>query len=927
MKREAGHNIHRQHTQTQRQTALEQQQLDPGTPSIVARRAVFEPAATLRTGDVLALQRSMGNRATHRLLGRMTQQRAVAAPNMPLSQRKPVPLQRTPRIIQRIGELPFKDSYQRFVQDPDWHKQAEAYERSLGSYAYNHPKAVAAAKGALDRLKEVLVSYYHDMRNGNDNQLGENEILKAFGKDDTTSAGQVGEDVNRIREVFAKGNLREQMTAFYNAAYYKAGKGPDLGVSLKAILHDITLGNTYKEKLAKDLRLDAKALKDQSGFLKGYQRSLLYKGANQFFPGKAYNFGEDIFALGNLTYQSDDKALTNTLELAKSQKDRKDRSDAEKAMGPKKKTPRDYDTMNTPLSDREIAYLKEKNSPLKVMGFKLEEIDKANVTFDADGKPVDKRDNQRLEMEYKYKTKRKLVWKGLRPKIEKRYEIAMKRGKPVVKKYLKVVPEEKTITNRRAGDLKPGEQGPELPLEWIEGSAWFEIDPNAEWYKKVHDQMGMPVVAGLSGTTARMLSAFKWLQAGNPLDFRLAIMGWMLTSWDHSLYEIFRGSQIAGVTAGETTANVVDMYKNVPPLTAEELRTKVCIDNMFPHEHIYMKQTQESDKNKPQLMEPGSNIVSTGKQKYEAIKKEAAAPGTNVGLQKQLTDAGTTATDVMKRLSPAHAVAIAGYTGGMHDLLNVVMTMPEVVARRSIKSKLHSRINYYIESWLLDAKEFELSKTGKSLPKEEQERKQYLQEHYEEWIASLDPFKKLLLDEADKVVQTDPNQPIKAMIAAMKPTRDSLKIDEVGDKLYDELKIHANMTIEGLMNLPPVNNVTVYRGDWKANTSWAYSSNNLTFNQFTSTSRDEKQAKDFAKRYANSTVALSIPLLGEIRSSYPILLKMKLTGKGGRDISYLSKFTSEKEILLMPGTKFQTDANGYRWDSKEKMYIWEMTEV
>jgi hypothetical protein len=69
----------------------------------------------------------------------------------------------------------------------------------------------------------------------------------------------------------------------------------------------------------------------------------------------------------------------------------------------------------------------------------------------------------------------------------------------------------------------------------------------------------------MSGTTTRLMSAFKWLNVPgiDPMSFRLAIMGWMLTSNDHSLYEILRGSHVAGfIDENDNTSDAIGMYNH-----------------------------------------------------------------------------------------------------------------------------------------------------------------------------------------------------------------------------------------------------------------------------------------------------------------------------------------------------------------------------
>ncbi|AGZ38787.1 toxin glutamine deamidase domain-containing protein [Actinoplanes friuliensis] len=97
--------------------------------------------------------------------------------------------------------------------------------------------------------------------------------------------------------------------------------------------------------------------------------------------------------------------------------------------------------------------------------------------------------------------------------------------------------------------LRPDEQGPELPLPWVSGHSYFAFDTTSDWYKEVHDDAAIPVTAGPSLTTSRLLTAFRWLNVPgvSEQEFLGALAGWMMAADDHSLYEILRGGEIAGV--------------------------------------------------------------------------------------------------------------------------------------------------------------------------------------------------------------------------------------------------------------------------------------------------------------------------------------------------------------------------------------------
>lgn len=128
----------------------------------------------------------------------------------------------------------------------------------------------------------------------------------------------------------------------------------------------------------------------------------------------------------------------------------------------------------------------------------------------------------------------------------------------------------------RANGMRDGE------LQWQEGRAWYRMKErvNAE---------GMLQTAGPSGTTLRMLGAYKLMGASlkDLLYFRLALIAWMVTSKDHSLYEIMKGSQNAGITGKEDLSEPAAMYMTVDPLPVDVLRQEFAPEHQFPHELVY----------------------------------------------------------------------------------------------------------------------------------------------------------------------------------------------------------------------------------------------------------------------------------------------------------------------------------------------------
>jgi hypothetical protein len=67
----------------------------------------------------------------------------------------------------------------------------------------------------------------------------------------------------------------------------------------------------------------------------------------------------------------------------------------------------------------------------------------------------------------------------------------------------------------------------------------------------------------------------------------------------------------------------------------------------------------------------------------------------------------------------------------------------------------------------------------------------------------------------------------------------------------------------------------------------------MEVSQLMSTTMTQSVAEEFSMRYVDSSIGR------------PVLLQMQLTGKGGRNIGFLSNAQHEDEILLMPGTRFR----------------------
>jgi len=125
-------------------------------------------------------------------------------------------------------------------------------------------------------------------------------------------------------------------------------------------------------------------------------------------------------------------------------------------------------------------------------------------------------------------------------------------------------------------------------LKWKEGGSYWGVNKKNKWVKKIENSMHMPVVAGPSGSMLRMFQLWEFLN--KPVDaaeWRLAVLGWMLSSNDHSFHEMMTTAADYGLPyePGQNS------YMNISPLTVWELRDNVTKAGLFPHEMAFKRKT------------------------------------------------------------------------------------------------------------------------------------------------------------------------------------------------------------------------------------------------------------------------------------------------------------------------------------------------
>lgn len=113
--------------------------------------------------------------------------------------------------------------------------------------------------------------------------------------------------------------------------------------------------------------------------------------------------------------------------------------------------------------------------------------------------------------------------------------------------------------------------------KWVTGEGSWVMNEAHKWVA-AQRALSLPLVAGPSGTTDRLMQTFQGLGVGKPSTRRLACIGYLLPPSHHSLVEVLTGAAPHGIgfTEGQK------MYMNIKPLSPAELRA--CGDGKYPHE-------------------------------------------------------------------------------------------------------------------------------------------------------------------------------------------------------------------------------------------------------------------------------------------------------------------------------------------------------
>jgi hypothetical protein len=707
--------------------------------------------------------------------------------------------------------VPF--DFERFFTDPRWADEATRFEQRLGAYYFTDPATVDVAREALGRLRDVLTDL--TPRRPDENAAAHaRRVESAFFRDDAAdSAGQVGSTV-RLDDLLAHGNLRELMTAFYNAAYFNRS-APD---TLASTLIDIFDGGRWDA--ARDAGMDVDQLRTMRHQLdESVNRAILGRLEARFDP-TGFRFGRDPFGTGNVVMLSD-RGIRDLADVIQSQASRHDRTPEEQERLGLISTPGRYDALGVPLGRFERAYLEA----------------------------------------------------------------------------------------RLGGPLTP-----ETPLPWREGVAAHE-STGSRWARRVAGD-GFPVVDGVSATTTRMLTAarFLGLDPAHVQRFLGALMGWMLPGRDHSLFEMFRGAQIAGIArtalppAGRFTA--VDLHRNLPGLDLHTLRTRILPDGLFPHEARYLQHATDPD-----------GFTET---RHPMVRDTAAR------LWPQLRDGRVTDPDLAdwlrrngidpadqpavralgERLSEPHVMALTVYTRHSHYLINNVIRtqlwtagVTEAAVRSTMTRKVRQLVTNYLENLRSGTKALPLPLALRPVLHSGDghlDSRSPLRSTVQEWMAAADRADRARQQQAEyEAAGRRPEQREARRVERLASRqRDAAwqriveSLDRPTARLFDEVRWHADMVHDAITRLPALGSadepVLAFRGDWLTPVHSPIYGSRFSPRGVAREILSVSRRLDVAVRFMAENPA----------SDRRVLVVYRLTGANARDISVFSSFAADEEAVL-----------------------------
>ncbi len=730
---------------------------------------------------------------------------------------------------------------------PEFQAYQKGFEKRLGVYAYNHTLSYNAVNKGLNKMKNVMLKYY---QNSVEEEEREKKILlKAFTSENITKAGQIGNDYNDLQKVLAdtkpaspntdqldRGNLREKMTAFYNAAY---GNNVDMydnkplnkdaqsngdSFNFRAIMQDImSKDNQEAKNIVDELELNSQSV--GVTWKKAHHKSLFKR---------IFNIKEDTPDVYSNQY------------LASHSKDKEDSFTRNNLFRVKKRSgnkynnkPADYaEQMSLPLSNREQNYQQSLQ--------------------------------QSLGLDQKYS-----------PVVSGKDKWSVN-----TKGFMGLLGGGNSLVNKR----------------------------------------GFSMIAGISGTTAKLLNTYKWLgfSGDDLLNFRLAIIGWLLPEEDNSLYEILKGSHMVGVRGNEDMTDAYTMdASEISPLSKSEILDHCGMpspdkldpqgilpkypENLLPFDEYFCSKFIYNYYNEDERKNDDDSKISLFAYKDSDIYRNARTnPNYNY-----LENISARRYSQEGHLSMNRKLSLGSFLFSLNLKHNLAKYFFEKISdfctedsahlnkhrkitKASIVSQLKKKIKENFEEPSVENSDFRV------LANEIFSKKSVIQEIQTEfdklWASNIEPR----LDSYERITRYDFIYIALKLQSFCKTTSRKIANKYVNKRLLQDID-ELNFGVNQYLTNSAKHTGKVYSGQFMFKGPFSSFSNlNLFFNNKTytapcqiSTSVDPNVAKHFLK--------------DQTLIKQPCFLVINLRGFNAVDISNISTHRAEKEVLIPKGTKFSVD--------------------
>ena len=360
-----------------------------------------------------------------------------------------------------------------------------------------------------------------------------------------------------------------------------------------------------------------------------------------------------------------------------------------------------------------------------------------------------------------------------------------------------------SIDTKDAFDENQTPTNTEQALPWISGKMSSTLNKESPFYKILTHKKGMNLLTGISGTTARMLQSYKYLgftSNEDLLNFRLALIGWMVLGEDHSLYEILMGSHMVDVKGDENLSDASTMDKSVSPLSIDELRDNVCEKydgkGLFPNEICYLEERFDGKHSN------GLDVMASD-------------------LNKKVKNINETFGKRMPTLSAAEALSIRSYTTSDYKFINHILPLSPQKAELDIENRVKHNIKALFDN------DKQIYTKPRSLP-------YFIDNKIRDYKCQDESNSDNISTRVNNIYNSHPDIQAKHILAVF-----SSEIQTIA---------------EALKRLPNKYGGTVYRGTGTTpgGETKRKVGDTITFKKLTSTSVDQDRAEDFEKRAIKS---------------------------------------------------------------------------